>query len=189
MIRIINSKTLGYRFKQQIELVWKSNKTKQYESTKQLKKFFSEYLKAGDYNVVAVDWSKLSSWDNYPQAANNAVIVGEHVGKMLSDLIRKTGLNPKNIHIVGHSLGSHVSAHIGREIQKLGLGKIGRITALDPAKPWFDGSNRPQRISKSDAEFVDVIHTNSGSIIEVTILNLFFCCNLFFVILKLNFWT
>ena len=128
---------------------------------------FLEYLKAGDYNVVAVDWSKLSSWDNYPQAANNAVIVGEHIGKVLSDLIRKTGLNPKDIHIVGHSLGSHVSAHIGRQIQKSGLGKVGRITALDPAKPWFDGSNRPQRISKNDADFVDVIHTNSGSITEV----------------------
>ena len=119
--------------------------------------------------MVAVDWSKLATWDNYPQAASNSILVGEHVGKILSNLIRKTGLNPKNIHIVGHSLGSHVSGHIGREILKSGLGKVGRITALDPAKPGFDGSNRPQRISKDDAKFVDVIHTNGGSITEVAI--------------------
>jgi hypothetical protein len=55
-----------------------------------------------------------------------------------------------------------------RTIQRSGLGSVGRITALDPAKPWFDGSNRPQRISKSDADFVDVIHTNSGSITDVS---------------------
>ncbi len=134
-----------------------------------MKCFFPEYLRAGDYNVVAVDWSKLASWDNYPQAASNTILVGEHVGEMLSDLIRKTGLNPKNIHIIGHSLGSHVSGHIGRQIQRSGLGKIGRITALDPARPWFDGSNLPRRISKKDAEFVDVIHTNGGSITEVNI--------------------
>jgi hypothetical protein len=24
-----------------------------------------EYLHAGDYNILAVDWSKLASWDNY----------------------------------------------------------------------------------------------------------------------------
>jgi hypothetical protein len=141
-------------------------------SRKQLKTieiFFSEYLKAGDYNVVAVDWSLLSSWDNYPVAAGNAIEVGKHVGKLFAELIREKGLDPKKIHIVGHSLGSHVAAHIGRQIQESGLGKVGRITALDPAKPWFDGSNRPQRIGKNDADFVDVIHTNSGSIIDVNI--------------------
>jgi len=132
-----------------------------------LRHFFPEYLKAGDYNVVAVDWSLLSSWDNYPVAAGNAIEVGKHVGKLFSELIREKGLDPKKIHIVGHSLGSHVAAHIGRQIQESGLGKVGRISALDPAKPWFDGSNRPQRIGKNDADFVDVIHTNSGSIVDV----------------------
>ena len=104
-------------------------------------------------------------------AAGNAIEVGKHVGKLFSELIREKGLDPKKIHIVGHSLGSHVAAHIGRQIQESGLGKVGRITALDPAKPWFDGSNRPQRIGKNDADFVDVIHTNSGSIIDVNILH------------------
>jgi pancreatic triacylglycerol lipase len=61
-----------------------------------------------------------------------------------------------------------VAAHIGRGIQLAGLGKIGRITALDPARPWFDGENRPLRINKNDAEFVDVIHTNSGIMLEVS---------------------
>ena len=127
----------------------------------------SEYLKSGDYNIIAIDWSKLAQWDNYPQAASNAILVGESVGYFLSRLIRETGLHPRDIHLVGHSLGSHVSAHIGRTIQRSGLGNVGRITALDPAKPWFDGSNRPHRISKHDADFVDVIHTNGGEVYEV----------------------
>jgi len=46
---------------------------------------------------------------------------------------------------------------------------VGRITALDPARPWFDGENRPLRINKHDADFVDVIHTNSGLMFEVRI--------------------
>jgi len=96
--------------------------------------------------------------------------VGQHVGKFLSRLIRETGADPKNIHLVGHSLGSHVAAHIGRAVQRSGLGSLGRISALDPAKPWFDGSNRPERIGRHDAEFVDVIHTNSGEIYQVTVL-------------------
>ena len=121
-------------------------------------------MKAGDYNVVAVDWSKLSSWDNYPVAASNTKVVGEHVGQMFVDLIHETGLDPAKIHIVGHSLGSHVAAHIGRQIQRNGLGKIGRISALDPAKPLFDSTDR---IGKNDADFVDVIHTNAGSVLEV----------------------
>ena len=126
-------------------------------------------MKAGDYNVVAVDWSKLSSWDNYPVAASNTKLVGDHVGQLFVDLIQETGLDPANIHIVGHSLGSHVAAHIGRQIQQNGLGKVGRISALDPAKPLFDSTNR---IGKKDAHFVDVIHTNAGAVLEVNFRNI-----------------
>ena len=35
-------------------------------------------------------------------------------------------------------------------------------TGLDPAKPWFDLAADDARLLKTDAELVDVIHTNSG---------------------------
>ena len=36
------------------------------------------------------------------------------------------------------------------------------FTGLDPAKPWFDLAADDARLLKTDAELVDVIHTNSG---------------------------
>ena len=41
--------------------------------------------------------------------------------------------------------------------------------ALDPAKPWFDLSDPSNTISKDDAAFVDVIHTNSGFLLNVSL--------------------
>ncbi|XP_064120585.1 pancreatic lipase-related protein 3-like isoform X3 [Macrobrachium nipponense] len=39
-------------------------------------------------------------------------------------------------------------------------------TRLDPAAPWFYDNDSEHRIDKSDAKFVDIIHTNSGSVLE-----------------------
>ena len=39
--------------------------------------------------------------------------------------------------------------------------------ALDPAKPWFDVTAETNTISKDDAQLVDVIHTNSGFLLNV----------------------
>ena len=40
--------------------------------------------------------------------------------------------------------------------------KIGRITGLDPAKPLFTDKDRSKSLNRTDAKFVDVIHTSSG---------------------------
>ena len=42
------------------------------------------------------------------------------------------------------------------------------LIALDPAKPWFDLSDPSNTISKKDAVFVDVMHTNSGFLLNVS---------------------
>lgn len=41
-------------------------------------------------------------------------------------------------------------------------GRVARITGLDPALPLFEGLPIDQRLDASDAEFVDVIHTDAG---------------------------
>ena len=43
------------------------------------------------------------------------------------------------------------------------------ISGLDPAKPYFDISAEELRIQSTDAEFVDIIHTNSGQIWEAAV--------------------
>ena len=45
------------------------------------------------------------------------------------------------------------------------------VIALDPAGPWFDVAAATNRISKTDAKFVDIIHTNSGTLFNVSLRN------------------
>ena len=42
-------------------------------------------------------------------------------------------------------------------------GKVGRISGLDPADPNFQGQSNAAKLDKSDADFVDVIHSDANS--------------------------
>lgn len=86
------------------------------------------------------------------------------------------------IHVIGHSFGAQVAGIVGAAVQN----NISRITGtnnstydlnanttanpnylvgLDPALPGFSSLNTDakDRLDSSDADFVDVIHTCSGS--------------------------
>jgi len=116
------------------------------------------------YNVICVDWDQLASIDNYLGAAYSSNSVGAHVGANLTVkiLFEELGQNPAQIYASGHSLGAHLVGHLGRAVQNAGYGKIARVTGLDPARPVFDMVGMEWRLQPTDAEFVDVIHTNSG---------------------------
>ena len=43
----------------------------------------------------------------------------------------------RRLQLVGHSLGAHLVGFLAKRVQKLGLGRVARITALDPARPLF----------------------------------------------------
>ena len=72
----------------------------------------------------------------YYSAAKNTETVGKFIGKKLviDILINTLDQNPKKIHAIGHSLGAHVSGHIGREVQNSNNAKIGRVTGM-PQNP------------------------------------------------------
>ncbi|XP_063928485.1 pancreatic lipase-related protein 2-like isoform X1 [Zophobas morio] len=114
---------------------------------------------AEDSNVIVVDWGRLAAF-MYLQAVDNTVPVGTYVGQFLSLLEQNNYIDLRNIHMIGHSLGAHISGIAGAYVG----GRVGRITGLDPAGPLFELlEERDESVSldKSDALFVDVIHTDA----------------------------
>ncbi|XP_077295231.1 endothelial lipase-like [Arctopsyche grandis] len=112
-------------------------------------------LESEDLNVIIVDWSKGAN-TFYTSSVKNVVAAGEYVAKLVDWLV--TNDTPiKAFHLIGYSLGAHVMGIAGRSVKN---GPIPYITALDPANPLWGSSS--QRIKSSDADYVEVIHTDSG---------------------------
>ncbi|XP_044306302.1 inactive pancreatic lipase-related protein 1-like isoform X1 [Varanus komodoensis] len=109
-----------------------------------------------DVNCICIDWSS-GSRCSYTQASNNIRVVGAEVAYFIDTLKEKYGYSPSMVHFIGHSLGAHAAAMTGKRIKGLR-----RITGLDPAQPYFQGTPVEVRLDKSDADFVDVIHTDSA---------------------------
>nr|XP_054927968.1 hepatic triacylglycerol lipase-like [Dermacentor andersoni] len=92
---------------------------------------------------------------------------GVLLSKLLQDMVETSQgkLQPKNIHLIGFSLGAHAAGFCARHFHNATRKKVGRITGLDPAGPLFE--NTIVALSRKDAEFVDVIHTDSGILAEL----------------------
>ncbi|CAB3232374.1 unnamed protein product [Arctia plantaginis] len=117
-------------------------------------------LKKGAGNILALDASAYIDF-LYLRASTIIRFIGEAMGKALADMV-KVGLDPAAVHLVGHSLGSHIAGFAGKTVLGLTGSRIGRISGLDPAGPCFVEMDKSQRLSKNDADYVDVIHTDSG---------------------------
>ncbi|XP_039275610.1 pancreatic triacylglycerol lipase-like [Nilaparvata lugens] len=123
-----------------------------------VKEMRRELLKRADWNVVVVDWAG-GSLPLYTQATANTRLVGLEVAYFVNYMKDKHKLSPAQVHIIGHSLGAHTAGYAGERIAGLG-----RITGLDPAEPYFQGMPPRVRLDPSDAQLVDVIHTDGTSI-------------------------
>lgn len=131
---------------------------------------------APGYNVIIVDWGMLAdpkfSGDAgslfYGFAVKNVPLVGRRVGEFVMFLMKNGAIhNFDLVHLIGFSLGSHVSGNAGNTLREITGGQIpGRITGLDPAGPsFYKGLKLSSRqLSKEDAIFVDIIHTNQGAL-------------------------
>lgn len=124
------------------------------------------WLQIEDVNIILVTWQDANRYV-YSTAVANTPIVARQITIFLYYLAELNGFKLKmnqkflnNIHFIGHSLGAHIGGFVGQDLD----GKMGRITALDPAGPSFDQMDRYHRLDKLDAKFVDVIHSNAGKI-------------------------
>jgi pimeloyl-ACP methyl ester carboxylesterase len=112
-------------------------------------------LRAEDVNVIVTDWSKGNQFP-YTQASSNTQVVGAEIAKLIRALAADKGAQLVNFHLIGHSLGAHISGYAGQHLN----GKLGRITGLDPAGPFFEGTEPLVRLDPTDAVYVDAIHTD-----------------------------
>lgn len=123
----------------------------------------NSYLKLYNCNVILVDWRMGARGPHYTSAAANTEIVGRQLGMLLVKMV-ENGLSPKNIHLIGFSLGAHVAGTASESLKNMGH-LIGRITGLDAASPLFRHNHfreKHKKLDRSDAEFVDVLHTDSS---------------------------
>jgi len=118
------------------------------------------YLKTGYDNVIVVDWSSLSALPWYSHSVANTFPAARVVAKFIDDLVW-AGLPLHSLHVVGFSLGAEIAGLAGKMIT---TGKLSRITGLDPASPLYMMSDHKMRLDKTDAHFVDVVHTDSGKL-------------------------
>jgi len=124
-----------------------------------------ELLDNADFNVIIVDWTGGNGLP-YTQATGNTRLVGAQLADLINTIAEKTDQLEADFHLVGHSLGAHVAGYAGERVidQESMLPLLGRISGLDPAAPYFEGMRPVVRLDEKDANFVDVIHTDTESL-------------------------
>ena len=74
-------------------------------------------------NVVIVGWGPGAAAPDYPKAVANTRILGKQIELMIK-LMMKRGMELSRIHLIGHSLGAHISGYAGAAFK----GQLGRIS-------------------------------------------------------------
>lgn len=85
--------------------------------------------------------------------------MGPHVANLIQFLIEYGNLNIDDTVLIGHSLGAHIVGIAGKSLKNH---KLPKIIGLDPASPLFSLDNVDKRLDKSDAHYVEIIHSNAG---------------------------
>ncbi|XP_067394861.1 lipase member H isoform X1 [Emydura macquarii macquarii] len=112
-------------------------------------------LSVEDVNIIIVDWNRGATTLLYHRASSNTKKVAEFLKKLI-DRMLDNGASLESVYMIGISLGAHISGFVGQMYN----GKLGRITGLDPAGPLFNGRPPEERLDPTDAQFVDVIHSD-----------------------------
>lgn len=76
-------------------------------------------VRQADCNVICVDWAAGAVDPNYVRAAVNTRLVGKQVALLIETINSEYGDINNNTHLVGFSLGAHVSGFVGKELRNL----------------------------------------------------------------------
>lgn len=109
-------------------------------------------------SVLLLD-TRLSFCRGYIAAVSNIAPLSHLLFSFIENL-HQNGYPISSIHLIGFSLGAHVAGMTGKLVRNKLNATLGRITALDPAKPCF--ASTEYRLEKRDADFVQVIHSSTG---------------------------
>uniref|UniRef100_A0A3B3VCU9 Lipase, member Ia n=1 Tax=Poecilia latipinna TaxID=48699 RepID=A0A3B3VCU9_9TELE len=120
-----------------------------------LSNFTKWLLDRQDMNVVVVDWNHGAANINYFKVVEKTYEVADNLTAFIN-IMQDHGASLSSIHLIGVSLGAHISGFVGAKLNS----SIGRITALDPAGPTFTDKPPEQRLDPTDAQFVDALHTD-----------------------------
>ncbi|XP_055538359.1 pancreatic lipase-related protein 2-like isoform X1 [Wyeomyia smithii] len=116
----------------------------------------NELFNQGQFNFIFVDWGAGND-PFYPNSRRLVYPVGIATSNLIDYLVKVADLDRADVVVIGHSLGAHAAGNVG----KGQLGRLPTIIGLDPALPFFAG-DVIDRIKKTDAEHVEIIHTNGG---------------------------
>ncbi|XP_025931316.1 lipase member H isoform X3 [Apteryx rowi] len=82
-------------------------------------------LSAEDTNIILVDWNRGATTLIYSNASRNCKKVAEILKKLIDEMLI-AGASLDSFHMIGVSLGAHISGFVGQMYE----GKLGRITGL-----------------------------------------------------------
>lgn len=128
----------------------------------------------GDFLGINRDLGYLESFDHVPK-------IGKQLSYFLRDFVKACQCDDR-IHIIGFSLGAHVAHYMAQGPISLSR-KIARITGkihfindddynfksndnvlgLEPAAPFYEYNLVQPHLTKNDAKFVDIVHTDAGA--------------------------
>lgn len=114
-------------------------------------------------NVFTVDWSSCSSGGTvYLTPASNTRVVGRVLAKFVNYLVTEFGVQVESFKFIGHSLGAQVLGYTGKFYQAMFNKTLQTITGIDPAGPGFCNCDSKDRLSRTDADCVEIIHTTES---------------------------
>jgi len=112
-------------------------------------------------SVISVDWAKGATSPWYTDASLNTQVVGRQVAVLIDKLRTHRSIDVNTVHLIGYSLGAQIVGFAGKWSQEAYNYNLGRVTALDAAAPLFESYDC--HVEATDANFVDSIHTSSGT--------------------------